>query len=347
MINVGVVGGTGYTGVELLRLLLSHPDVKIQALCSRSEAGQSLTHVYPNFSGLKAAQSLKFSEPHVSNLSACDLVFFATPNGVAMNYAAELLSLGIKVIDLAADFRFKDLALWKNWYEMQHACPELLSSAVYGLPEINREKIKKANLVGSAGCYTTASQLALLPLLNNDAFNLSNIIIDAKSGVSGAGKSLKLSSLYAECGENFSAYGVSGHRHQPEISHSIENYSGKKIGLTFVPHLVPMVRGIFATTYVQLTKAIDLSEMQNIFEQQYAQESFVDVLPMGSLPTTKEVRASNLCRIALHKPNDTTLIVLSVIDNLVKGASGQAIQNMNLMMGLDETLGLTAAPLYP
>lgn len=347
MINVGVVGGTGYTGVELLRLLLSHSEVHIRALCSRSEAGQSLTSVYPNFSGLKNAGDLSFSEPSVSNLLGCDVVFFATPNGVAMNYAKELISLGIKVIDLAADFRFKDLELWQSWYEMEHVCPELLTSAVYGLPEMNRTKIQSANLVGSAGCYTTASQLALLPLLNHEAFNLSQIIIDAKSGVSGAGKSLKLSSLYSECGENFSAYGVSGHRHQPEITHSIENYSGKKIGLTFVPHLVPMVRGIFATTYIQLHKTIDLIEIQKLFEKKYEQENFVNVLPMGSLPATKEVRASNLCRIALHKPNESTLVVLSVIDNLVKGASGQAIQNMNLMMGLSETSGLTAAPLYP
>lgn len=347
MINVGVVGGTGYTGVELLRLLLSHSEVRIHALCSRSEAGQSLTRVYPNFSGLKNAANLSFSEPSVSNLSGCDVVFFATPNGVAMNYAKELISLGIKVIDLAADFRFKNLALWESWYDMKHACPELLASAVYGLPEMNRANIQGANLVGSAGCYTTASQLALLPLLNHEVFNLSNIIIDAKSGVSGAGKSLKLSSLYSECGENFSAYGVSGHRHQPEITHSIENYSGKKIGLTFVPHLVPMVRGIFATCYIQLNKSLNLADIQTIFEQHYAQESFVDVLPAGSLPATKEVRASNLCRLALHKPNESTLIVLAVIDNLVKGASGQAIQNMNLMMGLDEVSGLTSAPLYP
>jgi len=347
VIKVGVVGGTGYTGVELLRLLLSHPEVKIQALCSRSEAGQSLANVYPNFSGFRNVDSLNFSEPSIQNLSSCELVFFATPNGVAMNYAAELLALGIKVIDLAADFRFKDLALWKSWYEMEHACPELLETAVYGLPELNRQHIKKANLVGSAGCYTTASQLALLPLLKIDGVNLSTFIIDAKSGVSGAGKSLKLSSLYSECGENFSAYGVSGHRHQPEITHSLQNYSGKKIGLTFVPHLVPMVRGIFATTYVQFNKSFELSRVQSEYEQYYQHENFVDVLPAGSLPATKEVRASNMCRIALHKPNDSTLIVLSVIDNLVKGASGQAIQNMNLMLGLDETCGLMNAPLYP
>jgi N-acetyl-gamma-glutamyl-phosphate reductase len=303
--------------------------------------------VYPNLSGYDKVKHLQFSEPSTAKLANCDLVFFATPNGVAMNYAAELLSKGIKVIDLAADFRFKDLALWQIWYDMEHACPDLLEEAVYGLPEMNRDQLKQANLVGSAGCYTTAAQIALLPILNMDGVDLNNIIIDAKTGVSGAGKSLKASSLFSECAENFSAYGVSGHRHQPEICHSLKNYSQKNIGLTFVPHLVPMVRGIFATTYIKLNKSIELSDFQSAYEQQFRAETFVDVLPSGSLPSTKAVRASNLCRVSLHKPNETTLVVLSVIDNLVKGASGQAIQNMNLMLGLKEDAGLSSTPLYP
>jgi N-acetyl-gamma-glutamyl-phosphate reductase len=352
VVKVGVVGGTGYTGVELLRLLFLHPEVRVEALCSRSEAGQKLDAVYPSFSGLQGSShtdisKLVFVEPNVAQLTNCDLVFFATPNGVAMNYARELLEKNIKVIDLAADFRFKDLDLWKSWYEMEHACPELLEEAVYGLPEMNREKIKVARLVGSAGCYTSAAQLSLLPLLNDKAVDLSNVIIDAKSGVSGAGRSLKVSSLFSESGENFSAYGVSGHRHQPEICHSIENFSSKKIGLTFVPHLVPMVRGIFSNSYLKINNKTSLESFQELYQKTYKNEPFVDVLEAKSHPSTKSVRASNLCRLALHQPNESTLVVLAVIDNLVKGASGQAIQNMNLMLGFDEGAGLDLIPFYP
>ncbi len=347
MKKVAVVGGTGYTGLELLRLLASHPGVEVVRVCSRGEAGQTLTEVYPNFSGVSRLEGLVFQEPAVENLNGVDLVFFATPNGIAMNYARALTDLGIRMIDLAADFRFKDVALWQHWYGMQHACPELLEEAVYGLPELNREAIKTARIVGSAGCYTTAVQLALLPLLNMQGVLLDSIIVDAKSGVSGAGRHLKTSSLFSECGENFSAYGVSGHRHQPEICHSLQNYSGKALGLTFVPHLVPMVRGIFATHYIPFNHALDLQAVQAAYEQTYATEAFVDVLPVASLPATKEVRASNVCRLALHQQQPSQLIVLSVIDNLVKGASGQAIQNMNLMLGFEEGSGLGAAPLYP
>lgn len=350
MIKVGLVGGTGYTGIELIRLLINHPEVEIAAVCSRSEAGQAVAKVYPNLSGIEAIADLKFSEPSVANLSDCDLVFFATPNGIAMNYAKALLSQGIKVIDLAADFRFKDLSLWANWYNMEHACPELLDSAVYGLPEMNRAKIQQANLVGSAGCYTTAAQLALLPMLSeplSSQVNWQRVIIDAKSGVSGAGKSLTSASLFSEAAESFSAYGVSGHRHLPEICHSLKNYSGQALGLTFTPHLVPMVRGILATCYLQVDESLNLEALQEAYMQFYTNEQFVDVLPAQSLPSTKGVRSSNLCRIALHKPNETTLVVLSVIDNLVKGASGQAIQNMNLMLGLEEATGLDIIPLYP
>ncbi len=347
MVKVGVVGGTGYTGIELLRLLLNHSEVSLEVVCSRSEAGQALHSVYPSLSGFSNAERLSFVEPNVENLASCDLVFFATPNGIAMNYAEALLAKGIKVIDLAADFRFKDLELWKEWYDMDHACPEVAAKAVYGLPEMNRDTIKSAQVVGSAGCYTTASQLALLPLLNLEGVDLANIIIDAKSGVSGAGKSLKASSLFSEAAENFSAYGVSGHRHQPEICHSIENFSGKQIGLTFVPHLVPMVRGIFANAYIKFSDGFELDAIQEQYVSFYKDEPFVDVMPASSLPSTKEVRSSNRCRIALHKANDQTLVVLSVIDNLVKGASGQALQNMNLMLGFSETAGLDIVPLYP
>ena len=353
MQKVAVVGGTGYTGLELLRLLVNHPEVELTTICSRGEAGQKLSEVYPNFGALplsdgeKSFSKLVFQEPTLDNLQNVDLVFFATPNGIAMQFARQLLEQGIKVIDLAADFRFKNLALWQSWYDMEHACPDLLESAVYGLPELNRTHIKQANLVGSAGCYTTAVQLALKPVLDLPGAQLSQLVVDAKSGVSGAGRNLKASSLFSECGENFSAYGVSGHRHHPEICHSLEEYSGKSLGLTFVPHLVPMVRGIFATSYIPFSKSFDIEAMQTVFLEHYANEIFVDVLPVRSQPGTKEVRASNLCRIALHQQSDSMLIVLSVIDNLVKGASGQAIQNMNLMLGFEEHTGLTAAPVYP
>jgi len=347
--KIGLVGGTGYTGIELLRLLVEHSEVELAAICSRSEAGQKVSHVYPNLSGVKALETLSFSEPSVDNLSHCDLVFFATPNGIAMNYAAELLAKNIKVIDLAADFRFKDLSLWRSWYDMEHACPELVSKAIYGLPEMNREHIRDADLVGSAGCYTTAAQLALLPMIDKAAHSVdwSRVIIDAKSGVSGAGKALNTGSLFSEASENFSAYGVSGHRHLPEICHSLKQHSDIEIGLTFTPHLVPMVRGILATCYLSLKDEMELSELQSIYESYYHEEAFVDVLPAKSVPSTKAVRSSNLCRIALHRPNAHTLVVLSVIDNLVKGASGQAVQNMNLMLSYEESCGLNALPLYP
>lgn len=351
MLKVGVVGGTGYTGIELLRILSSHPGVCVDVVCSRSEAGQRVDQVYPSFSGISSVNgdiaSLVFVEPKIDALAFCNLVFFATPNGVAMNYARDLLAKGIKVIDLAADFRFKDLSLWQSWYDMEHVCPDLLDEAVYGLPEMNRELIKSANIVGSAGCYTSAAQLSMLPLTKSDDVDWGHVIVDAKSGVSGAGRSLKVSSLFSESSENFSAYGVSGHRHQPEICHSINQYSGKTLGLTFVPHLVPMVRGIFSNTYFRLKKPMELVSLQKQFEDFYANENFVDVLPARSHPSTKSVRASNLCRLALHMPNPDTLIVLAVIDNLVKGASGQAVQNMNLMLGLDESAGLSITPVYP
>lgn len=352
MVKVGVVGGTGYTGIELLRLLLSHPNVQVEAICSRAEAGKHLSEVYPTFSGLQVSgptdlSSLRFQEPELENLTGCDVVFFATPNGIAMNFARDLLDKGIKLIDLAADFRFKDVSLWEKWYGMKHACPELLKQAVYGLPEMNRDLLKTAQLVGSAGCYTTAAQLALLPVMDEASLDFDNIIIDAKSGSSGAGRSLKVGTLFAECGENFSAYGVSGHRHLPELCHSLENHTGKTVGLTFVPHLLPMVRGILATCYLKFPKGFDLQELQAKYQSRYEQEVFVDVMNKQSLPATKTVRASNMCRMALHQQNESTLIVVSVIDNLVKGASGQAVQNMNLMMGLEESEGLLLNPVYP
>jgi N-acetyl-gamma-glutamyl-phosphate reductase len=341
-IKVGIVGGTGYTGVELLRLLALHPNAELTVITSRGEAGLPVAEMFPS---LRAYVDLKFSDPAQVDLSVCDVVFFATPNGIAMQQTRDLLSKGVRVIDLAADFRIKDIATWEKWYGMTHACPELVAEAVYGLPEINREKIKQANLVANPGCYPTAVQLGFMPLLESGAIDPTFLIADAKSGVSGAGRKAEVHALLAEAGDNFKAYGVGGHRHLPEISQGLKAMANKEVGLTFTPHLLPMIRGIHATLYAKLTKPVDL---QKLFEERYANELFVDVLPKGSHPETRSVRGSNQCRIAVHQPQGgDTVVILSVIDNLVKGAAGQAVQNMNIMFGFNETTGLDIVPLLP
>jgi len=341
-IKVGIVGGTGYTGVELLRLLALHPNAELAVITSRGEAGLPVADMFPS---LRGYVDLKFSDPAQVDLSVCDVVFFATPNGIAMQQARELLAEGVRVIDLAADFRIKDIATWEKWYGMTHACPELVTEAVYGLPEINREKIKQAKLVANPGCYPTAVQLGFMPLLESGAIDPSYLIADAKSGVSGAGRKAEVHALLAEAGDNFKAYGVSGHRHLPEISQGLSVMAKKEVGLTFTPHLLPMIRGIHATLYAKLSKQVDL---QKLFEERYANELFVDVLPKGSHPETRSVRGSNQCRIAVHQPQGgDTVVILSVIDNLVKGAAGQAVQNMNIMFGFNEATGLEIVPLLP
>lgn len=335
MIKAGIVGGTGYTGVELIRLLLRHPAVRIECITSRGEAGLPVAELFPN---LRGHTDLVFSLPDVEHLAQCDIVFFATPNGIAMKQAPELLARGVKLIDLAADFRLRDVRVWEQWYGETHACPELLPEAVYGLPELNRERIQKASLIANPGCYPTAIQLGLMPLLKAGVVDPSRIIADAKSGVSGAGRGAKVANLYAEVSESFKAYGVSGHRHLPEIRQGLADMGGRPVGLTFVPHLLPMIRGIEATLYVDIARECDF---QALFEEAYREEPFVDVMPQGSLPETRSVAGTNLCRLAIHRqPESNVLIVVSVIDNLVKGAAGQAIQNMNLMLGLSETEGL-------
>jgi len=341
-IKVGIVGGTGYTGVELLRLLAIHPNVALTVITSRGEAGMAVADMFPS---LRGYVDLKFSDPAQVDLSKCDVVFFATPNGIAMQQTRELLAKNVRVIDLAADFRIKDVATWEKWYGMTHACPELINEAVYGLPEINREKISKAKLVANPGCYPTAVQLGFMPLLEAGVIDPTYLIADAKSGVSGAGRKAEVHALLAEAGDNFKAYGVAGHRHLPEISQGLAAMANKQVGLTFTPHLLPMIRGIHATLYAKLTKSVDL---QKLFEDRYANEAFVDVLPKGSHPETRSVRGSNQCRIAVHQPQGgDTVVILSVIDNLVKGAAGQAVQNMNIMFGLSEGLGLNVVPLLP
>ena len=342
MIKVGIVGGTGYTGVELLRLLAQHPQVELAAITSRGEAGTPVADMFPSLRGRVA---IKFTDPKEAPLDRCDVVFFATPNGIAMQQTRPLLDAGVRVIDLAADFRIKDIAVWGKWYGMTHAAPELVAEAVYGLPEVNREAIRKARLVANPGCYPTAAQLGLLPLIEAGCVDIEHLIADCKSGVSGAGRKAETHILFAEASDNFKAYGVAGHRHLPEIRQGLSIAAGVPVGLTFVPHLTPLIRGIHATLYARTTREEDF---QSLFEKRYANESFVDVLPPKSLPETRSVRASNICRIAVHRPQGgDTLVVLSVIDNLTKGAAGQAVQNMNLMFGFDECTALTQIPVLP
>lgn len=345
MIKVGIVGGTGYTGVELLRLLAAHPEVQLTAITSRKEDGLPVADMFPS---LRGRVDIAFSAPDKADLSQCDVVFFATPHGVAMAQAPELLKAGVKVIDLAADFRIKDQATFEKWYKIPHTAPELLEEAVYGLPELNREDIKKARLIANPGCYPTTMQLGLYPLLKAGVIDAGNLIVDAKSGVSGAGRKAEIGTLFSEASDNFKAYGVAGHRHTPETSAQLQRYTGQKVGLIFTPHLVPMIRGMLSTMYAKLTKDIDNAALQALFEAEYKDSQFVDVMPFGSLPETRSTRGSNMLRIALHRPEPgDTVIVLAVQDNLVKGASGQAVQCMNLMFGFPEGMGLEQIALLP
>jgi N-acetyl-gamma-glutamyl-phosphate reductase len=343
MIKIGIVGGTGYTGVELLRLLAQHPEAEVRAITSRKDAGTRVDVMFPS---LRGRYDLAFSDPAGADLAGCDVVFFATPHGVAMAQARELVGAGVKIIDLAADFRLKDVAVFEKWYGMPHACPDLLAEAAYGLPEVNRDAIRSARIVGNPGCYPTAVQLGFLPLLEAGVVDAGHLIADCKSGVSGAGRKAEIGLLLPEAADSLKAYSVKGHRHHPEIVQGLDAASRTPVGLLFTPHLTPMIRGIHATLYARLTDpGVDL---QALFERRYAGEPFVDVMPPGSAPDTRSVRASNVCRIAVHRPQGgDTALVLAVEDNLVKGAAGQAVQNMNLMCGLPETTGLTALPVVP
>lgn len=345
-IKVGIVGGTGYTGVELLRILSQHPQVDLHAITSRSEEGVAVADMFPS---LRGRVDLRFVTPDNAALSACDVVFFATPHGVAMSQAEELIAAGVKVIDLAADFRLQDLEAFEKWYKMPHSCPDVLrNDSAYGLVELNREKIKKAKLIGNPGCYPTTVILGLAPLLEKGLIELDGIIADCKSGASGAGRGASVANLLSEAGDNFKAYGVSGHRHHPEISEHLASIAGEAVGLTFVPHLVPMIRGMFSTIYVRIKPEARETDFQALFEERYADECFVDVMPAGSMPETRSVRASNELRIALSRPGGgDTLIILVVQDNLVKGAAGQAVQNMNLIFGLPESIGLDFVAVLP
>ncbi len=347
-LNVGIIGGTGYTGMELLRLLSSHPQASPVIITSRGDAGNPVSRLYP---ALQGHCDLSFVDPDSADLKQCDVVFSAAPNGVAMTHARELLNAGVKLIDLSADFRIRDVEVWRHWYGLEHACPELLSDAVYGLPEVYRDDIRTAQLVANPGCYPTAIQLGFLPLVENGLVELDSLIADAKSGVSGAGRSANLATAFSEISDSFKAYAASGHRHLPEIKQELSAACGGDVDLVFTPHLLPLMRGIHATLYARLNEkgeAMDLQEIQDLFKNRFDDEHFVQVLESGSHPDTRSVRGSNNCRISLHRPqNGKTITVLSVEDNLVKGAAGQAIQNMNLMTGLEETLGLQGIALVP
>jgi N-acetyl-gamma-glutamyl-phosphate reductase len=343
VITVGIVGGTGYTGVELLRILLVHPEVDVTIITSRAEAGQRVDSLYPNLRGFC---ELEFSEPDTEQLAACELLFFATPHGVAQGMMAALSKTDARIIDLSADFRIRDIGLWEKWYGQPHACPELVAQAVYGLPEHNRERIKSARLIACPGCYPTAVQLGFMPLLEAGLVHPQSLIANAVSGVSGAGRQAKLPNLFAEMGESFKAYGATGHRHAPEIEQELEGMAGEAVCLTFIPHLAPMIRGIHATLYARL-RSFD-EDLQALFEQRYGGEAFVDVLSPGSHPETRSVRGSNQCRLAVHRQaGSDTVVVLSVIDNLAKGASTQAVQNMNIMFGLGESTALNMPAVMP
>ena len=346
MLKVGIVGGTGYTGAELLRILAAHPDAEVAMITSRGEAGRAVDEMFPT---LRGKVDLKFTEPDADELAACDVVFFATPHNVAMNMVPGLLDKGARVIDLSADFRIKDQATWEHWYQEKHACPELLEKAVYGLPEVRADEIKGAQLIACPGCYPTSVELGFLPLLENKLVDPSRLIANAASGVSGAGRQGKVANLFAEVSDSYKAYGVTGHRHLPEIEQELALMADAEVSLTFVPHLIPMIRGIHSTLYAELLdKAFCLDEVHYLYEQRYADAPFVDVMPLGSFPETRTVKGSNMLRLAIAKPQGrNTIVVTAVEDNLVKGASGQAVQAMNIAFGLEESAGLDFIPLLP
>lgn len=345
-IKVGIVGGTGYTGVELLRLLAVHPQVELTVITSRGEAGLPVADMFPNLRGFVG---IAFSDPATVDLTQCDVVFFATPHGVAMSQAELLTKAGVKVIDLAADFRLQDTAVFEKWYKLPHACPEVLKEAVYGVPELFRDQVRSAQVIGNPGCYPTTVLLGLAPLLEKGWLDFAApIIADAKSGVSGAGRKAEVATLFAEASDNMKAYGVAGHRHHPEIHAQLTHLAqGASLQFIFVPHLIPMIRGMLSTLYVKLVDSAFTKDIQALYEQRYAAERFVDVLPAGSLPETRSVRGSNNLRIALHPQSNGYLTIVVVQDNLVKGAAGQAIQNMNIMFGIAEDTGLNVVPLLP
>ena len=342
MIKVGIVGATGYAGVELIRLLLGHPNVAVQRLTSRAEAGVRVDRLFPS---LRGHIDLMFEDPAAVDFADCDLVFFATPHAVSMNTVPALLDRGVKIIDLSADFRLRDIGVWESWYGTTHAAPELVSTAVYGLPEVNRVALRDASLVACPGCYPTAVQLGFLPLLEAGVIDAGRLIASCASGTSGAGRSAKVNLLLAESTETMKSYGVEGHRHLPEMEQGLSRAAGGDVSLTFVPHLAPMTRGIHATLFATLTEP--WANVRDLFETRFADEPFVQLTGGQYEPETRHVRGTNVCEIDVTQPPGGTVVITVAIDNLIKGASGQAVQAMNLMQGWDETTGLMAPAVNP
>lgn len=345
MHRIAVVGASGYTGVELLRLLSQHPDTQLVCVTSRQYAGQAVAEVFPSLQG---SFDLAFEDVNPKGLAGrADLVFTAVPHQAAMGMIPDLLDAGCRVVDLSADFRISDVATYEAWYQ-EHTAKELLSEAVYGLPELFREQIPSARLIANPGCYPTSVALALAPLLENDLIDPTTIIVDSKSGTSGAGRAAKVDTLYCEVNEGFKAYGLPRHRHTPEIEQTLGTLAGREVTISFTPHLLPINRGILSTCYASLSCPLTLDALYDVYLKRYASETFVRVLPKGQLPNISQVRGSNYCDIGLAVDDRTgRVIALAAIDNLVKGAAGQAIQNMNLMLSLPENAGLLLAPIFP
>ena len=347
-IKVGLVGVTGYTGMELARLMENHPSMTLACVTSRSEAGQPLCAIYPFLQDMKAGDII-ISQPEPELLaSRCDLVFLAVPHGAAMEMAAALRAKNLKVVDLSADFRLRDASVFKQWYKADHTQTECLAEAVYGLPELHAADIAKASLVANPGCYPTASILGLAPALRRGFIKTDGIVIDAKSGVSGAGRGANIGSLFCEVSDTFKAYNLTKHRHTPEIEQELSLVAGRDIILSFNPHLLPVNRGILATMYADLADCHDLDAIHAAYTADYAHNEFVRVLPKGNMPELRYVRGTMYCDIGLAVDMRTQrLIIVSAIDNLCRGASGQAIANANLMTGLPLGTGLRFAPMVP
>lgn len=343
--RVGIIGATGYTGVELLRLLVHHPEVEVTALTSQKYAGVPIGQVFPSL--LKHLQ-IKCEELSVEGISQkTDFIFTALPHKTAMETVPLFCRSDKRVVDLSADFRLKDASIYELWYQ-RHTAPELLSESVYGLPEIHREKIRTAKIVGNPGCYPTGALIGLHPLMKKGLISPEGIVVDSKSGVSGAGRDVVLESLFCEVNEGVKAYKIFAHRHTPEMEQELSLLARQEVNITFVPHLIPMDRGILTTLYVRMNKKMKTEELLNAFQECYEREPFVRIYPMGKLPNTKDVRGSNFCDIgAVASQTGDRAVIVTAIDNLVKGASGEAIQNMNLMLGYPETMGLEGVPLFP
>lgn len=346
MIKAGIVGATGYTGVELVRVLSRHPNVELVSLTSQTYSGQKFDSVFPGSAGFT---DLILEPQDAAELaSRCDIIFTALPHGVSMEVVQEITSRGKKVVDLGADYRFDRVDVYEQWYKVEHKTPELAQRSVYGLPEIHRDEVRGAEVVGNPGCYPTSIILGMAPLLRNGLVDISTIIADSKSGVSGGGRGLNLAFHYSECNENFKAYNIGGHRHTPEIEQELGRLAGTDLTISFTPHLVPMTRGILSTVYSTLTKAVSTEELLELYQEFYSNEYFVRIHPKGQYPQTKWVYGSNFCDIGLTvDPRTNRVVVVSAIDNLIKGASGQAVQNMNVLFDLNDNTGLDFAPVFP